>query len=147
MRFNFFHLVLGAFFLMVFYFLFFGIRSLYEYENLKKQNLQLKTELAQLKRQNLEIEHILKLQSNSSFSESALTTYGYRKTNEALVEIVPPELITKTSEQKSFFSYYLFAGFILVLSLFLLLFYFPKKNWPHFFKKKNGYPDSSKSHE
>ncbi len=90
-----------------------------EYRQLSHQRDLLQAEFLKLKTANSQIETILALKSNASYSEAALASYGYKRLNETLVQIIPPEINPVETKKKSFLLYYLLGCFFLLSSIFV----------------------------
>lgn len=95
------YVLFAALFLSFLYFVFFSFHSLIEYERLQNRIEKLNEELGGLKKKNLDLEQRLKLKDDPNAVGDSLVRYGYKKTNELLVNIIPPPLPFNSDEDKN----------------------------------------------
>lgn len=125
------YLLFAALFLSFLYFVFFSFHSLIEYERLQNRIQSLSGELGSLKKKNQDLEQKLRLKSDPEAVPDSLVRYGYKKSNEILVNIIPPPLPLDFEEDKSqgfrFSPLFVWLGLLSILPLVFFVRRFLKK--------------------
>lgn len=125
------YLLFAALFLSFLYFVFFSFHSLIEYERLQNRIESLSGELGSLRKKNQDLEQKLKLKGDPEAVPDSLVRYGYKKSNEILVNIIPPPLPLDFDEEKTpgfrFSPLFVWLGLISLLPLIFFVRRFLKK--------------------